>query len=125
MPITVREMKRPAYSPGVAQSPKPSAGQVRYKIVEVAMPAKRLGMFCRPEGGRKGSLASAESSELMHSTSPTGFAPTPTEPVHPNHLVLQGLLKALALPPQAFVQQAAIPPTLPLRPRTNDIPLSV
>ena len=36
-------------------------------------------------------------------------APTPTDPIHPDHPVLQGLLQAIAILQQAFAQQGAIP----------------
>jgi hypothetical protein len=36
-------------------------------------------------------------------------APTPTDPIHPDHPVLQGLLQAVAILQQAFAQQGAIP----------------
>jgi hypothetical protein len=35
--------------------------------------------------------------------------PTPSDPIHPDHPVLQGLLQAIALLQQAFAQQAAVP----------------
>jgi hypothetical protein len=36
-------------------------------------------------------------------------APTPNDPIHPNHPVLQGLLQAIALLQQALAQEGTIP----------------
>jgi hypothetical protein len=38
-------------------------------------------------------------------------APTPNDPIHPEHPVLQGLLQAIALLQQALAQQGTIPLT--------------
>jgi hypothetical protein len=36
-------------------------------------------------------------------------APTPSDPIHPDHPVLQGLLQAIAILQQALAQQGTIP----------------
>jgi len=36
-------------------------------------------------------------------------APTPNDPIHPEHPVLQGLLQAIAILQQALAQQGAVP----------------
>src|SRR6266849_10897151 len=56
-PNLLLRVKRPASSPGVAQSPRPLAGRLACKPAHAAMQAKRLGVYYRAEGGRKGPLA--------------------------------------------------------------------